>query len=64
MTIENEHQYLEYKRFDEEDGAVFTLQKKIYMTAFHFGFDLRYYPAYQGFEGSRSGASVFRPATN
>ena len=31
------------------------------MTAFHLGFDLRYYPAYQGFEGSRSGATVFRP---
>ncbi len=34
------------------------------MNNYHFGFDLRYYPSYQGFEGSKSGASIFRPATN
>jgi len=34
------------------------------MTTFHLAFDLRYYPAYQGFEGTRSGATIFRPATN
>ena len=27
-------------------------------------FDLRYYEAYQGFDGSRSGATIFRPASN
>ena len=32
------------------------------MNSYHIAFDLRYYPAYQGFEGSRAGASVFRPA--
>jgi hypothetical protein len=34
------------------------------MSTFHLFFDLRYYPSYQGFDGTRSGASVFRPATN
>jgi Glycosyl hydrolases family 38 C-terminal domain len=34
------------------------------MSAFHLAFDLRYYNAYQGFEGTRSGATVFRPAQN
>lgn len=34
------------------------------MTNFELGFDLRYYPSYQGFEGTKSGASVFRPSTN
>ena len=34
------------------------------MTFYKLAFDLRYYPSYQGFEGSRSGATVFRPATN
>lgn len=28
------------------------------------GVDIRYYPGYQGFEGTRSGASIFRPASN
>lgn len=64
LRIDTEHQYLEYRSFNEEDGAVFLLQKKAYMTGFHLAFDLRYYPSYQGFEGSRSGASIFRPATN
>ena len=40
------------------------LQKKKYMNTFTFAFDLRYYLAYQGFEGSRSGATIFRPAMN
>lgn len=43
---------------------MFTVQKLNYMSAFHIGFDLRYYSSYQGFEGTRSGASMFRPATN
>lgn len=34
------------------------------MNNYHVSFDLRYYPSYQGFEGSKSGASIFRPATN
>lgn len=34
------------------------------MSSYHFSFDLRYYPSYQGFEGSKSGASVFRPSLN
>lgn len=62
--IDTDHQYLEFKSFSEEHGAMFVVQKKSYMTTFHLAFDLRYYPAYQGFEGTRSGASVFRPATN
>ena len=40
------------------------LQKKKYIENYHFGFDLRYYQSYQGFEGSRSGAAIFRPASN
>lgn len=34
------------------------------MTSYNFEFSLRYYPAYQGYYGSRSGVSVFRPAVN
>jgi hypothetical protein len=34
------------------------------MSSFSIGFDLRFYPSYQGFEGTSSGATVFRPATN
>ena len=40
------------------------LQKKDYISFYRFGFDLRYYPTYQGFQGSRAGASVFKPTTN
>lgn len=64
LTIENDHQYLRYKEFNSDDAALFSLQKKLYMNSYHISFDLRYYPSYQGFEGSKSGASVFRPAVN
>ncbi len=64
IVIQNPHQYLQYLKFDEEDGAVFRIQKIVYMTGYHVAFDLRYYPAYQGFEGSRSGATIFRPSQN
>ncbi len=60
-AIDNDHQHLNYEMFDDEEGAVFTLKKKIYMNFYKMSFDLRYYDSYQGFEGSRSGASVFRP---
>ncbi|TNV84658.1 hypothetical protein FGO68_gene4646 [Halteria grandinella] len=62
--IDNDHQEFQYKGFQQDIGAAFTLQKKRYMTTFHIAFDLRYYPSYQGFEGTRSGASIFRPFTN
>lgn len=62
MRIDNEHQFLRYNSFDANHGAMFTLQKKHYMTAFSLAFDLRYYNAYQGFEGTKSGATIFRPA--
>jgi len=55
---------LKYKEFRSEDGAVFSITKKLYISIYHIGFDLRYYPSYQGFEGSHSGASIFRPAAN
>ena len=55
---------MSYNGFDEIHGAVYLIQKKSYMTNFHLAFDLRYYPSYQGFEGTRGGASVFRPSTN
>ena len=63
-TIYNNHQYLHYKGFDHSNGALFYLQKTQYMSSFSIGFDLRFYPSYQGFEGTSSGATVFRPATN
>ena len=62
--IENDFQTLQYLGYDDAIGQAFLIQKKIYMTAFNIGFELRYYPAYQGFEGTRSGATVFRPRTN
>jgi len=55
---------MEYKGFDSELGQAFVITKKQYGASYNVGFDIRYYPAYQGFEGTRSGASVFRPATN
>jgi hypothetical protein len=42
---------------------MFTLTKKFYLDFYKFSFDLRYYESYQGFEGSKSGASVFRPSS-
>lgn len=40
----------------------FTLQKlDTYSTTFHLAFDVRYYRAYQGFDGTRGGAKIFRP---
>ncbi|CDW86710.1 glycosyl hydrolases family 38 protein [Stylonychia lemnae] len=64
FKIENKYQFLQFKGKDEQYGALFMLQKKLYLQNYHFGFDLRYYPAYQGFDGSRSGATIFRPAGN
>jgi hypothetical protein len=56
---------VKYEGFNEDgSGAIFLIQKKPYMNAYHLGIDLRYYPSYQGFESTRSGAAVFRPATN
>ena len=52
-----------YKGYAKE-GAEFTLIKKGYSQNYSFGFDIRYFPAYQGFNGTRGGASVFRPATS
>jgi len=57
------HGSLELLSIDPEDGAIFELTKKLYIGSFKFAFDLRYYLAYQGFEGSRAGASVFRPVS-
>jgi lysosomal alpha-mannosidase len=45
-------------------GAQFLILKKNYLDNYYFGFDLRYYPSYQGFQGSRSGAAIFKPAIN
>jgi len=39
-----------------------VLSKKAYIQDYQFGFDIRYFPSYQGFSGTRGGASVFRPA--
>jgi hypothetical protein len=64
FKIENDIQYLQYQGEDENLGSTFLIQKKIYMDNFRFGIDLRYYPSYQGFQGSRSGAAIFKPATN
>ena len=61
MKIENELQYMQYEEYKEEDGAIFVIQKKNYITNYHIGFDLRYYNSYSGFKGSRSGAAIFRP---
>ena len=62
--IDSDHQYLKYLRFDEQEGSIFELQKKTYMTYFNVSFDLRYFKAYQGFEGTRSGATILRVAEN
>lgn len=61
ITIENDVQKLVYKGYGKE-GAEFNLIKKGYSQSYSFGFDIRHYPAYQGFNGTRGGASVFRPA--
>lgn len=44
--MENSYQYLEYKSFDDNDGAIFEIQKKTYMESFKLAFDLRYYESY------------------
>ena len=56
--------YLQFQQKDSNGLAVFLLQKRDVMTSYNFDFSLRYYPAYQGYQGSRSGASIFRPAVN
>jgi hypothetical protein len=38
-----------------------TIQKKKSLDNYRFAFDLRYYAAYQGFQGSREGANAFKP---
>ena len=43
---------------------MFKIYKRKYISTFNLTFELRYYPSYQGFEGTRSGATIFRPATN
>lgn len=47
--IENSKQSIQYKGYSQEQGAQMLLQKKASTTSFRFAFDLRYYPAYQGF---------------
>ena len=63
MRITSDLQNLRYKRFDANHGAMFTLEKQLYLQSYHLSLDLRYYPAYQGYSGTRSGAAIFRPAT-
>jgi len=63
-VLENSFQTVEYQGFDSQIGHSFLIQKKGQITSFNLGLELRYYPSYQGFEGTRSGASVFRPSIN
>lgn len=61
--IESNLEMLTFQDEDEETGLVFSLMKKNYNKLFHFTFDLRYWPAYQG-DGQKSGDYIFRPKNN
>ncbi len=63
FTIENLYETLTYQSNDDQYGAKFSLSKKLYKQDYTFGFDLRYWPSYQGKLRTNSGVYIFTPDT-
>lgn len=61
FQVENAKQIVYFKGKSQDQGAIMQIQKKSSIESYRFAFDLRYYPAYQGFQGTREGAYIFKP---